>query len=128
LHGYGDPDDDPLAAHAYRFRLTLPPGPLGPDAERTLARLVGRQAPAHTVGTVRAGRSGLVVGIRSAVGLDTAFVPLAAPVLGPAPAAGPLVQPARLGRSSVLRPGPRGPRIGTPVGVGAAVGVRTVAW
>ncbi len=126
LHGYGDPGGDPLAAHAYRFRLTLPPGSLAPGPAAALTRLVSRQAPAHTAGSVRVGGFGLVVGVRSTVGVDTAFVPLPAPLLGPAPGAGGRTQAARLGRSSVLRPGPRGPRIGAPVG--AVVGVQTIAW
>jgi hypothetical protein len=52
-----------------------------------------------------------------AVGIDTAFGPLPAPVLG---AAGNV----RLGRASVLRAGRRGPRPGFTAGF-AAVGIQT---
>ncbi|WP_197371027.1 phage tail protein [Streptomyces clavuligerus] len=115
LRAFGDPDADPLTAQAHRFRLLLPAGAADGAA---LARLVRRQAPAHTVGSVRAGGSGLVVGSRSTVGVDTAFVPLPPPVLGGA-------RPLRLNRDGVLRPGPRGARRGVGVGVAAAVGVHT---
>ncbi|GLF93375.1 phage tail protein [Streptomyces yaizuensis] len=115
LRAFGDPDADAVAAHAYRFRLLLPAGAAD---EGALARLVRRQAPAHTVGSVRTGGSGFVVGSRSTVGVDTAFVPLPPPVLGGA-------RPLRLNRDAVLRPGPRGARRGVGVGVVAAVGVHT---
>ncbi|URM92552.1 phage tail protein I [Streptomyces sp. MRC013] len=113
LRAFGDPDGDPLAAHAHRFRVLLPTGPADAGA---LRRLVERQAPAHTVGAVRIGGAGFVVGSRSAVGVDTAFVPLPPPVLG-----GSL----RLDRDGVLWPGPAGSRRGVGVGVVSAVGVHT---
>ncbi|GGQ08559.1 phage tail protein [Streptomyces roseolilacinus] len=113
LRAFGDPDADPLTAHAHRFRVLLPDG--SADV-RALRRLVERQAPAHTVGSVRTGGAGFVVGSRSTVGVDTAFVPLPVPVLG-----GSL----RLNRDGVLRPGPRGSRRGVGVGVVSAVGVHT---
>ncbi|EOD63171.1 phage tail protein, partial [Amycolatopsis vancoresmycina DSM 44592] len=74
-----------------------------------------RQAPAHTAGSVRTGRRGFVVGTRSRIGVDTAFVPPPRAVLGRV----------RLNRGGVLRPGPRGPRDGVVVGVVSAVGVHT---
>jgi len=114
LRSFGDPDSDPLTAHAYRFKVLLP---AGSSDETALRRLVGRQAPAHTVGAVRVGGLGFVVGTRSAVGVDTAFVPLPPPVLGGG-------NPVRLGHDGVLRPGRRGPRQGVGVGV-SAVGVHT---
>jgi phage tail-like protein len=112
LRAFGDPDNDPLTAHAHRFRVSLPAGAAD---EKALRRLVDRQAPAHTVGSVRVGRLGFVVGSKSTVGVDTAFVPLPAPVLGGF----------RLDRDGVLRPGPRGLRRGVGVGVVSAVGVHT---
>ncbi|MDT9685266.1 phage tail protein [Streptomyces sp. TRM76323] len=115
LRAFGDPDGDPLAAHAHRFRVLLPAG--SADV-RALRRLVERQAPAHTVGTVRTGGAGFVVGSRSAVGVDTAFVPLPPPVLGGG-------APLRLNHDGVLRPGPAGPRRGMGLGVVSAVGVHT---
>jgi phage tail-like protein len=112
LRAFGDPDADPLTEHAHRFRVLLPAGSADEEA---LRRLVDRQAPAHTRGSVRTGGVGFVVGTRSTVGVDTAFVPLPAPVLGGA----------RLNHDGVLRPGPRGARHGVSVGVVSAVGVHT---
>ncbi len=127
LRAGGDQNADAVSAHAYRFRVSLPPRAASPADEQALAALVTRQAPAHTVGTVRSGGLGLVVGVWSAVGVDTALVPLPAPVLGPA-TAGAGSRPVRLGRSSVVQPGPRGPRAGTPVRPGTAIGVQTLVW
>ncbi|MBP8536351.1 phage tail protein I [Streptomyces sp. MK37H] len=115
LRAFGAPDSDPFTAHAHRFRLLLPAGSADATA---LRRLVERQAPAHTVGSVRTGGAGFVVGSRSTVGVDTAFVPLPAPVLGGA-------NPVRLNRDGVLRPGSRGLRRGVGVGVVSAVGMHT---
>jgi phage tail-like protein len=112
LRAFGDPDTDPLTEHAHRFRVLLPSGAADEDAVR---RLVARQAPAHTRGSVRAGGTGFVVGTRSAVGIDTAFVPLPPPVVGTA----------RLNHDGVLRPGPHGARQGVTAGVVSAVGVHT---
>ncbi|MGW5720009.1 phage tail protein [Amycolatopsis sp. NPDC003865] len=112
LRAFGDPDTDPLTEHAHRFRVLLPAATADEDAVR---RLVVRQAPAHTKGSVRAGGTGFVVGARSAVGVDTAFVPLPPPVVGGV----------RLNHDGVLRPGPRGARHGVGVGVVSAVGVHT---
>ncbi|GAA3818855.1 phage tail protein [Streptomyces phyllanthi] len=118
LRAFGAPDSDPLTAHAHRFRVLLPAGSAD---EQALLRLVERQAPAHTVGSVRTGGAGFVVGSRSTVGVDTAFVPLPPPVLGGE-------HPLRLNRDGVLRPGPRGSRRGVGVGVVSAVGVHTQVW
>lgn len=129
LRSFGDPHGDPLSEHAYRFRVVLPPGATTPD-EAAVRRLVRSQAPAHTAATVRTGGHGWVVGIWSAVGVDTAFVPLPEPVLDPTgPAGGPRRgEPVRLGRHSVLAPGRTGPHRGIAVGERAAVGVQSVAW
>ncbi|MFE7132058.1 phage tail protein I [Streptomyces sp. NPDC057638] len=115
LRAFGDPGADPLTAHAHRFRVLLPAGAAD---EGALRRLVSRQAPAHTVGSVRTGGAGFVVGSRSTVGVDTAFVPLPPPVLGGG-------HGLRLGRDAVLRPGRRGARRGVSVGALSAVGVHT---
>ena len=86
IRSFGNPDDDPLTAQANRIRVLVPPAPGrgGPDLA-ALRQLVASQAPAHTVAEVRPGGLGLVVGVWSAVGVDTALVPLPAPVLRPAP-------------------------------------------
>jgi len=113
LRAFGDPDADPFTEHAFRFRVLLPAGRADEDAVR---RLVERQAPAHTRGSVRLGGAGFVVGSRSAVGVDTAFVPLPPPVLG---------RGLRLNSGGVLRPGARGARHGVRPGITSAVGVHT---
>lgn len=126
LRAYGNPDDDPLTAQANRFQVLVPPRRGGPEPDRVaLARLVERQAPAHVVAEVRLGGIGFVVGTWSAVGVDTAFTPLPAPVLGrDVPARG---RPVSLGRHSVVWPGHAGRRAGVQLGVGSAVGIHTVA-
>jgi phage tail-like protein len=115
LRAFGDPDSDPFTEHAHRFRVLLTAGSTSGEA---LRRLVERQAPAHTRGSVRIGGEGFVVGTRSTVGVDTSFVPLPPPVLGG-------THPLRLNHDGVLRPGPRGARHGVSVGLVSAVGVHT---
>jgi phage tail-like protein len=119
VRGSGDPHADPLAAHAYRFRVTLPPHAPTTVDDAALRRLVAAQAPAHTAGSVRRGGLGWVVGVWSAVGVDTAFTPLPAPVLG---------RSVRLGRSSVLATSRRGAHRAMAVGERATVGVESVSW
>ena len=99
------------------------PGRGGPDLA-ALRALVVSQAPAHTVAEVRPGGLGLVVGVWSTVGVDTALVPLPAPVLQAPPGAG---QPVTLGRHSVVWPSARGSWAGIRLGAGLAVGTNTVA-
>lgn len=125
----GDPHTDPLAAHAYRFRVALPPHAPTTVDDAALRRLVAAQAPAHTAGTVHRGGLGWVVGVWSAVGVDTAFTPLPAPVLGPVDdgEAG-RGRPVRLGRSSVVATSRRGPHRAMAVGERATVGVDSVSW
>ena len=84
IRSFGNPDDDPLTAQANRIRVLVPPGtwprragpggaaPAGPNARHPRTR-----SP-----QVRPGGQGLVVGVWSAVGVDTALAPLPAPVLG----------------------------------------------
>lgn len=125
IRSFGNPDDDPLTAQANRIQVGVPPAPgrSGPDLA-ALRALVVSQAPAHTVTEVRAGGLGLVVGVWSAVGVDTALVPLPAPVLEARPGAG---QPVTLGRHSVVWPSARGSWAGIRLGSGLAVGMNTVA-
>jgi len=129
LRGDGDPYTDPLSQHAYRFRVSLPPHSQPVDAV-ALRRLIQSQAPAHTAATIRDGGLGWVVGAWSAVGVDTAFVALPAPVLGPADPAGTprRGRPVRLGRSSVLATSRKGPHRGIAVGERTTVGVDSVSW
>ncbi len=125
IRSFGNPDDDPLTAQANRIRVGVPPTPGrgGPDLA-ALRALVVSQAPAHTVAEVRPGGLGLVVGIWSTVGVDTALVPLPAPVLQAPPGAG---QPVTLARHSVVWPSARGSWAGIRLGSGLAVGTNTVA-
>ncbi len=119
LVSFGDPADDPLRDGAHRFRVLMPPGTASTaEARARLERLVDSQKPAHTLATVHVGGRGFILGASPvAVGIDTVFGPLPAPVLG---AAGNV----RLGRASVLRAGLRGPRSGFTVGI-ATVGIQT---
>ncbi|HEV7669578.1 MAG TPA: phage tail protein [Thermoanaerobaculia bacterium] len=118
LVGFGAPADDPLRQGAYRFRVLMPPGAAATaEARARLARLIESQKPAHTLASVRFGGHGFVLGGDLAVGVDTAFSPLPAPVLGRS-------GNVRLGRASVLSAGLRGPRGGFAVGA-AAVGIQT---
>lgn len=119
LRSFGNPNEDPLTEAAFRFRVLVPPIPHRDDLwHERLVQLVESQKPAHTIAAVRVGGSGFVLGTWSAVGIDTAIAPLPAPVLGKG-------GNVRLGRMSVLRPGPHGPRDGFVPGR-AAVGVQTV--
>jgi phage tail-like protein len=120
LRSYGNPDQDPPAVEAYRFRVLVPPaGEYGPIDLAKLKRLVDAQKPAHTVATsVRTGAGGLVLGSDVAVGIDTVLSHLPAPVLGRGGSV-------RLRRASIVWPGRAGPSrlaIGRPL----TVGVNTV--
>jgi hypothetical protein len=98
----------------------VPAGVVAGEGRReSLARLIASQSPAHTVPTLRVGGAGFVVGPWSAVGIDTAFVPLPAPVLGG-------TGNVRLSRASVLYGGRRAGR-GMPADGTAQVGLNTVA-
>jgi phage tail-like protein len=124
LRSYGNPDDDPVTAQAYRIRVFLPPRPGPPPDTAAVARLVADTAPAHLVADIRSGGTGFVVG-SARTGVDTVFGPLPAPVLGGAPAGH--GQPVRLSRASVLWPGRRGSGCGIQVGLRSVVAVSTVA-
>ena len=127
VHSFGDPGNDPLTAQANRIRVLVPaaPGRGGPDLV-ALRQLVLNQAPAHTVAEIASGGLGLVVGVWSAVGVDTALAPLPAPVLEATTSPG-VGQPVTLSRHSVLWPSARGSWAGIRLGAGPAVGMNTVA-
>jgi len=121
LRSYGNPDLDPFSAGSYRFRVLVPPLPdNSPQAQQRFRDVVESQKPAHTVASVRFGGTGFLLGHWSAVGVDTAFVPLAAPILG----AGGNV---RLGRMSVLWTRSGAAASGTRVGARSVVGIQTIA-
>lgn len=121
LRSYGNPDQDPFSDGAYRFQVLVPPLPDNSAQQiQRLTNLVQSQSPAHTIASIRVGGTGFLLGTWGAVGVDTAFVPLAAPVLG---SGGNI----RLNRMSVLwgQPGSQG--YGTVVGRKAVVGRETIA-
>jgi phage tail-like protein len=121
LRSYGNPDQDPFTDGAYRFRALVPPleDNSGEQMQR-LKNLIGSQSPAHTVASIRVGGTGFLVGQWAAIGVDTAFLPLVAPVLGSS-------GNVRLNRMSVLWSGPGGPAPGTAVGRNTIVGRETIA-
>jgi phage tail-like protein len=114
IRSFGNPDRDPLSSGAFRFRVLA--HETAPEASRQLAEIVSSQKPAHTVETIRAPGDAWIIGLTSAVGVDTQFVPLPAPVLG---------STVRLRRTSVLARG-RGPSSRSIVaGARVMVGVDT---
>jgi phage tail-like protein len=121
LRSYGDPDRDPFAAGAYRFRVLVPRmEDNSPAQHQRLTNLIKSQSPAHTVASVRVGGTGFLLGHWSAIGVDTAFLPLAAPVLG---TGGNI----RLNRMSVLWSGLGGRPSGTALGRNSIVGTQIIA-
>jgi phage tail-like protein len=99
LRSFGNPDQDSFADGAYRFRVLVPPMADNSAAQiERLTKLIASQSPAHTVASIRVGGTGFLLGQWSAVGVDTAFLPLAAPVLG---------SNIRLNRMSILAGGGR---------------------
>ncbi len=120
VNSFSDPDLDPVASGAYRFRVLVPPGPLvSPLALQRLTRLIDSQKPAHTQASVRSGGGGFVLGSFSAIGIDSVLGPLPAPVLG---AHGNV----RLGRMSVLWPARRGGHSVFVLGNPLVAGVQTL--
>lgn len=120
IKSWGEPDLDPLASGAYRFRVLVPPGPMvSALSMQRLARLVESQKPAHTQATVRAGGAGFVLGAWSALGVDSVLAPLPAPVLGKGGSV-------RLRRMSVLWPARRGGHSAFVLGDQVVAGVQTV--
>jgi phage tail-like protein len=115
IRGFGNPDNDPLIAQAYRFRVLAPSIP--EESRVQLERLVASQKPAHTVASVHVGGHSFLLGHQSAVGVDTLLAPPPAAALG---------VNARLNRMSVLRPGPHGLRAGILPGATAVIGEGTI--
>ena len=120
IRSLGDPERDAQGSGAYRFLVQVPPSAAGTIDPERLRRLVDSQAPAHTMAQIRIGGAGLVVGQQAVVGVDTALVPLDAPLLGG------LGGSVRLSRRSVLWPGRAGRGPAMRVGDRSVVGVNTV--
>lgn len=114
----GNPDLDPLVAQSFRFDVMLPLAPTS-ALRRQVNQMIESQKPAHTVARLRYGAGGLVVGMGSAVGIDTALVALPPPVLGGS-------EGVRLSRRTILWSQNRAS--GTPVQIGttSAVGIHTI--
>jgi phage tail-like protein len=126
VRGFGNPDADAITQHAYRFRVLIPPGqPAARVDTIALTKLITQQAPAHTIGQIRTGRRGFVVGPSCLVGIDTGLETPEPPVLR-APA-GALGKPVRLSRDSIVWPARQGRRSGIRVGTSSVVGISTVA-
>ncbi len=116
LRGFGNPDHDAHVHGANRIVVSVPPGgPWRDDDRDRLVKLVNDQKPAHLAATVRFGGRGFSVGAGSTVGVDTAFLPFPAPVLGPN-------GNVRLNRDSILWPGANNPNPGMAVGTVAVKG------
>jgi phage tail-like protein len=119
LRSHGDPDQDAFASGAYRFRVLVPPMiDRSQEQMERLTNLIKSQSPAHTVPFVRVGGTGFLLGSWSMVGVDTAFVPVAAPVLG---------SNVQLNRMSVLWSGPSGTAPGTVLGRNSVIGTQIFA-
>jgi phage tail-like protein len=116
LRSYGDPDRDHVAALGWRISVQLP-GVGTPEAVERLRRLVDAQKPAHVAAGVRVGREHTLLGVASAVGVDTRLGGLPSPRLG---------SNTRLRRNTVLASS--GSRGGSrcSVGVACALGIQTV--
>ena len=120
LRSYGNPDDDPLLAEAFRFRVLVPPHSMNSaNARQRLEQLVASQKPAHALATIRFGGEGFIVGNTSAVGVDTMFGSLPPPVLGKE-------GNIRLRRMSLLWHGRHGRQKGIRLGETSVVGVKTI--
>lgn len=121
LRSYGNPDQDPFTGGAYRFRVLMPPmADNSPQREARLMNLIEAQKPAHTIASLRVGGNGFLLGKWSVIGVDTAFLPPAAPVLG---SGGNI----RLNRMSIVWNGPRGREAAAVVGKDCVVGIHTIA-
>lgn len=114
----GNPDHDPLNGASFRFQVMLPQA--ADEAMRAqAARVVESQKPAHSVASLRHGGGGLVIGLGTGIGIDTALVPLPRPILGGAGGV-------RLSRSSVLWSRYHCTDSSMRVGPASAVGIHTI--
>jgi len=118
LHSHGDPDRDHLAAFGWRIVVQVPGGAaLAAGALERLRRLVDAQKPAHVAAAVRVGGERMLVGIASAVGIDTRLRGVPASYLGTS---------TLLGRRTVLARGARRGGADLAVGASSAVAIQTV--
>jgi phage tail-like protein len=121
IRSFGNPDMDPFSSGAFRLQISVPPFEgISPQQMQRLSNLIDAQKPAHTVASLRVGGTGFLLGTWSAVGIDSAFAPLAPPILG---AAGSI----RLNRMSVLAGGSGGRLSDQGLGRNSIVGSQTIA-
>jgi phage tail-like protein len=121
IRSFGDPSQDPFSSGAFRLQIQVPPfGDMSPEQLQRLTNLINAQKPAHTVASIRVGGTGFLLGTWSAVGVDTAFVPLAPPILG---ASGNI----RLNRMSILGGEASAFEGISGLGVNSIVGMQTIA-
>ncbi len=115
IRGFGNPDHDAQVQGSNRIIVSIPPGAVtGDDDRRRLARLINDQKPAHLIADIQFGGLGFSVGAGSTLGIDTAFLPFPAPVLG-------RDGNVRLGRQTILWPGANNPNPGMAVGTTTVV-------
>jgi phage tail-like protein len=116
LRSYGDPDRDYVAATGWRVLVQVPA--LGDDdAVVRLRRLIDAQKPAHIVTRLRVGGSLALVGIDSAIGIDTRLGGLPSPHLG---------VNTRLHRATALARGRTRGGASFAVGTASALSIQTV--
>jgi phage tail-like protein len=118
LRSHGDPDRDHLAAIGWRIAVQIPGGQdASPEALERLRRLIDAQKPAHVTAAVRVGERRVLVGVASAVGIDTQLLGVPASYLG---------TNTLLRRRTVLARGARRGGASLAVGTSSAVAIQTV--
>ncbi len=116
LRSYGDPDRDYAAATGWRVLVQVPR--FGDaDAVTRLRKLIDAQKPAHVVTRLRVGGELALLGIDSAVGIDTRLGGLQLPYLG---------VNTRLRRVTALAKGLGRGGAALAVGTSSAVSIQTV--
>jgi phage tail-like protein len=116
LRSYGDPDRDFVAATGWRVLVQVPALD-NDDAVIRLRRLIEAQKPAHVVTQLRVGSDLALLGIDSAVGIDTRLAGLPLPYLG---------VNTRLHRATALARGRGRGGSSFAVGTASAVSIQTV--
>jgi phage tail-like protein len=116
LRSYGDPDRDYVAVMGFRVLVQVPR--FGDaDAVARLRRLVDAQKPAHVAAQLRVGGGLALLGIDSAIGIDTQLGGLPLPYLGVT---------TRLHRATALARGRARGGASFAVGTASAVSIQTV--
>jgi phage tail-like protein len=116
LHSHGDPDRDHVAATGWRVLVQVPALDDAAAVAR-LRRLIDAQKPAHVVTQLRIGGELALLGVASAIGIDTRLAGLPPPYLG---------VNTRLHRATVLARGRARGGSRFAVGTASAVSIQTV--